>query len=126
MKKFIFIILTFFLLIGITVGIGVIELYHSKELRAARSIAQEYATQNNLTSRLTCVRASRSWEKRGDYNLSSFLFLPKDKNASDLILVRYTATCPSNAFEVGILTNSIERYGKADMVISRGKFISLP
>jgi hypothetical protein len=114
------------LVVAAIVAHAAFGLNKSKEFHAARSIAQEYATQNNLGSDLTCVSGHKSWTKRGDYNLSCFLFLPKGTNSTRLILVRYTATCPLNTFEAGMVTNSGARNCTADTAISNSKFISPP
>lgn len=91
MRNVIFRVLIIVMLIGAFIGGVMSFLHHSKEFYVASSIAQEYAKQNNLTSDLTSVSANRGWIKRGDYNLSCFLFFPNGNNATRLILVRYTA-----------------------------------
>jgi hypothetical protein len=118
------VVLFTFLLVGAIVLSAIGFLYHTKEFHAARSIAQEYATQKHLVSDLTCVKANRSWTKRGDLNLSWFLFLPKDNNSTCSILVRYTPSCPSNTFEVGEVTNLEARDCTVDTVIYDTKLIS--
>jgi len=112
------------LLIASIGGIISYELYGSKEFRAARLVCHEYAKHKTLSSDWTCLRASKSWTKRGDYNLSCFLFFPGDKNAPYLILVRYTDKCPTNTFEVGAIPNSFVRSCTADTVINDAEFIS--
>lgn len=123
-------------MIGVLIGGAKCWLYHSKEFRAARSVAQEYATQNILASDLTLLSVNRSWTKRGDYNLSCFVFLPKNEfnstnlmnnyHSAHLILVRYTDKCPLNTFEVGVATNPDAKNCTADTAIGNSKFISPP
>lgn len=133
-KKIIFSALIVLLVISAVVGIAVSFLYHSKEFHSARSIAQQYAVQANLATNLLCVSANRSWTKRGDYNLSWFLFLPKSAiftylnltNSNHFILVRYTGNCPSNTFEVGSVTNSTAKNCTVDTVIYDAKLVSPP
>lgn len=136
MKNVIFRVIIILILIGALIGGARGFLYRSKEFHAGQSIAEEYAAQNNLHSDLTCVSANRSWTKRGDYNLSCFVFLPKNEfnstnlmnnyHSAHLILVRYTDKCPLNTFEVGIVTNSDVKSCTADTVISDSKFVSVP
>jgi hypothetical protein len=135
-RKSIFRVLFFLAVAGILIGGVRGWVYHSKEYRAANSIAEKYAKQNNLPSDLTCVSAVRNWTKRGDYNLSCFVFLPKDEfsttnlmnnyNFAHFIFVRYSDKCPLNTFEVGIATNPNAKNCLTNNAISGAKFISPP
>jgi hypothetical protein len=122
--------------IGAIIGSASYLFYHSKELRVAQSIAEEYAVQKQLPSDLKFLTGTRSWTKRGDYNLSCFVFLPKNEfnsnnimnhySSADLILVRYTDKCPLNTFEVGTTTNSNARNCLTNNAINDAKFVSPP
>jgi hypothetical protein len=126
-----------FMLIGAVVGISMVLLYRSKEFNAAHSIAQQYAVQESLSTNLTCISANRSLTKqRGDYNLSCFVFLPKNEfnyaniinnyNSSHLIFVRYMDKCPLNVFEVGTTTNPDARNCLTNTAINVAYFVTPP
>jgi hypothetical protein len=120
------IMLVLMLLIAGFGGLVIYELYGSKEFHAARLVCHEYAKHRNFDSDWTCLHSSKSWTKRGNYNLSSFLFFPGNKNDPNLILVRYTDKCPTNTFEVGTIPNSFVRSDAADAVIKDAEFIAQP
>jgi hypothetical protein len=136
MRNVIFRQIIILLVIGAILGIAFYLVYHSKEFRAGYSIAEKYAAQKQLPSDLTCLSADRSWTKRGDYNLSCFVFLPKNEfnstnlinnyNSAHLIFVRYTDKCPLNTFEVGTTTNSNARNCLTNTAINDANFINPP
>jgi hypothetical protein len=106
-------ILLLTLAIGATVaafvGGGFLWGRRSTEYHAAHIVANTYASKKDLSADLTCWNMHIAWDVRGKYKLCCFVFEPRDRTQPSVILVRYTATCPLNTFEVGMLTRA-DRY----------------
>lgn len=78
----------------------------SPEEHAARLVAQNYARAKSLTTDLSCKNGGFAWQPRGEYRTCCFVFEIRDRTQPYAILVRYTDTCPTNTFEVGLLTRA--------------------